>query len=869
MKLISCHIENFGKLHDYSVDFSDGANIFREENGWGKSTFAAFVRAMFYGLEGDRKRAIEENERKRYKPWQGGVFGGQLVFEMQGKEYQISRIFNDKDVNDEFELRDARTNLPSKDYTVKIGEEIFKINRESFMRTVFIGQGECETAATDDINAKIGNLADNSNDLNNYDAAYTKLTEIMNALTPSRATGSLAKRRDEIAGYERIVQSGQGISDSMDTYQEYLRAEEESYEALKVQLQEAGKEQTRIAKLQAVLVEKTEWERLKKDASEKKKEVETISERLPGDVPALDEIKKELIVCGDMDKAFEKVSLYRMTESETSELSSLSMTFADGIPEVSDIDSKIRETAMLREIGQELSSEQMTSAEKSRLEELEQYFTDDSESIAAVVSKWNNRNNKKAALPSNQAALAALRASLAAQQQQTKKISPLIIIGIIAVLSGAVAAFTFSPSVGLAVAAAGVVLLVVGFLVNKKGAAQPEISPEMENLQRTIEEDIDLIVQVDAEVADYLKMHGKVFEEYTVSAVLQEITAEFVEYGSLKKKSQRSADSTKAAEYDTLKQGIFSFLNTYGAASSENRFADDLYALKSKVSGFLTLCAKRDHLETADKEYKAYHDELVQFLEKYGYEPKQDIYAQLNDIRDVTDDYCAAVKAQNNAAAELQQFENDHDVTALSAAEVDENLPSPEIINERILRLTAEMERVQNTILSYNKTLEDLQETYDEWEESRTKLEELKELQAAEQRKYNYVQTAKVKLALAKEAMTAKYADPILQSFSKYYEMISEETADAFHVDANTAVTVDELGKQRGVNTLSSGYKDLVGICLRIALVDAMYRAETPVLIMDDPFTNLDDAKIQAGKKFLEAVAEKYQIIYFTCSRAR
>ena len=107
MKILSCHIENFGKIHDYSMDFSDGANIICEENGWGKSTFVAFIRAMFYGLEGERKRSIEENERKRYKPWQGGVFGGQLVFEIQGKKYLISRVFKDKESNDEFELRDC------------------------------------------------------------------------------------------------------------------------------------------------------------------------------------------------------------------------------------------------------------------------------------------------------------------------------------------------------------------------------------------------------------------------------------------------------------------------------------------------------------------------------------------------------------------------------------------------------------------------------------------------------------------------------------------------------------------------------------------------------------------------------------------
>ena len=51
MRLISCHIENFGKLSDFSCEFSGGLNIICEDNGWGKSTFAAFIRAMFYRSE--------------------------------------------------------------------------------------------------------------------------------------------------------------------------------------------------------------------------------------------------------------------------------------------------------------------------------------------------------------------------------------------------------------------------------------------------------------------------------------------------------------------------------------------------------------------------------------------------------------------------------------------------------------------------------------------------------------------------------------------------------------------------------------------------------------------------------------------------
>ena len=50
MRLISCHIENFGKLSDMTVDFSEDMHIIMEENGFGKTTLAAFIRVMFYGF---------------------------------------------------------------------------------------------------------------------------------------------------------------------------------------------------------------------------------------------------------------------------------------------------------------------------------------------------------------------------------------------------------------------------------------------------------------------------------------------------------------------------------------------------------------------------------------------------------------------------------------------------------------------------------------------------------------------------------------------------------------------------------------------------------------------------------------------------
>ena len=43
MKLISLHIDNFGQFNNFDYVFEDGINQIIEENGWGKSTLAAFI----------------------------------------------------------------------------------------------------------------------------------------------------------------------------------------------------------------------------------------------------------------------------------------------------------------------------------------------------------------------------------------------------------------------------------------------------------------------------------------------------------------------------------------------------------------------------------------------------------------------------------------------------------------------------------------------------------------------------------------------------------------------------------------------------------------------------------------------------------
>ena len=201
MRLISCIIENFGKLNNVTYDFTNDCNTICEDNGWGKSTLASFIRVMFFGFKNETKKKLVDKERNRLMPWQKGVYGGEIVFEANGLVYSLRR----KD-----------TNMECDDFSSEIGEELFKIDAQSFERTVFIGQSDCVTATTDSINAKIGNLADNTDDINNFETAVGRLTAELNNITSTRVTGSIAKRKSAITQLQAQINNYSEIDKTID-----------------------------------------------------------------------------------------------------------------------------------------------------------------------------------------------------------------------------------------------------------------------------------------------------------------------------------------------------------------------------------------------------------------------------------------------------------------------------------------------------------------------------------------------------------------------------------------------------------------------------------------------------------------------------
>ncbi len=211
MKLIECYIESFGKLTRFSYHFEDGLNVFCRENGWGKSTFAGFIKAMFYGLGSSRSADANLNERLRYLPWQGGKCGGTLTFSVGEETYRVERTFGTEEAQDTFALYDCKTGQASTAYTSNIGEELFDIDAAGYERSTFISEHLTSDIRADytGIQAKLVDM----HDLLDYQVAESALKKRIDyyyvaggggAIAETAAT--LAARQNELTSCEAALQ---------------------------------------------------------------------------------------------------------------------------------------------------------------------------------------------------------------------------------------------------------------------------------------------------------------------------------------------------------------------------------------------------------------------------------------------------------------------------------------------------------------------------------------------------------------------------------------------------------------------------------------------------------------------------------------
>ena len=806
MKIIRCHIENFGKFSDYTMSFDEKKkNVICEENGWGKSTLAAFIRVMFYGFDNDGKRDEYENERKRFKPWQGGVYGGQVIFEAGEKVYEASRVFGTKDKDDVFVLKEENSGLESSDFTKKLGEELFGLDSKSFERSIFVSQNACDTRVTDGISAKLGNLTDSTDDINNYEKASKKLVDILNAMSPKRATGDLYKQKDKMTELKQIISQGADLENSLDNLVSKNKGEKASIEALKIEQDIWSKRQQETSQFKDLEIKKKEYERLSKTFEEKKNDYEKERSVFKEEIPDKEELDKMLEYAYSLSEKKSALDIYELNDEENKKLYDIDKILEE---ETKKIEEEKKSIDILKaEINEEIKI--LNEIKKDDFGINEEEKTDDYKEKKENISSGKNYGK----LIIRDIIYLIIGIGCLILVLNLKKVIPALIV----------------------LMALALLVIIVGLFVNIYNYI---------NVKRY------------KNISDNSLQSGFVRPSDTYPNGSKLISYEpkqtVTDKGSLFNQNAGSIDIKR----DKLKD------KQTRIEELEKLHEQNLYIKNNLVE-------KKNNYIKADIEYNSTYNGVKKYIIKIGFEPEEDMYKQLDYLEEKIRDIEEAKVESDNASKEMELFKINNDMDSIlnvKEAKTDFSLTE---IDENLRRIGIDIENHNKNISGYNRQIDELEERLEYIYECENELEELNESYDEKMHKYKLLKETGVLLDEAKAAFTARYTAPIKNGFDKYYGMITGNEDNTYRLDANINLSYKESGLDRDTRFLSMGYKDLVGVCMRMALVDAMYEKEKPFIIFDDPFVNLDKDKVEAGLKLIDRIAGEYQIIYFTCHESR
>ena len=894
MKLIRCYIENFGRLSDFSYDFTEGYNVICRENGWGKSTLAAFIRVMLFGFQNESKRDGFENERKRYKPWQKGIYGGELEFETEGLVYSIRRSFGTKASEDDFALIRLDTGMLCEDFSEKIGEELFQIDGEGFSRTVFLSQNDCQTETTGSINAKIGNLAENTDDINNFESADKRLGDLLNTLTPSRKTGKLSKMKSRLTELSAEIGRKGELEGSIQRLSEMRKGCAESREKLEQEQKELSEKLNAIGAYKDKKAKKERYEALLEESRKRQEDWEAAKAVFPGRLPDEEELRLTQEKCHNTEALQQSLKAYELTPEEESSREKYGNRFDremdPAVFQGKEAQAEEYESLQLEIAGMKLSPEEERKLENYSLlygspeEELEEQSR-----VRRTLGKWKENQAAQRTKEESLQMWEAMKGTTQKTGGMSKGRSFCFILGLLsaALLAVAVICLTVpgmdwwsgnSRIVAAIVGLAGVLCSDVFFRLTG-GRGSKKASPEENHGNRLLTELKALQEEqegLEGILREFCERHGSSFFAEEIEEKLQEVQDDVREYKRLlQKKDQSSTDRLPRAE--ELREELNRFLSGFSMAPGNREASSDREIFYSRAVAFAKrqweeqqrIRKKATEYDACRRKQRQLLEEIREYLKDLQITPQSPIGGQLEELLTKRREVETKAREWKRAEAERHRFAETEDVGALLSLEAPEGDVSMKNLTERQEELTDELEAVFRNIQEYNRQLEDLQEKLEEIKELEGEKDGLEEQFAEGQHRYTLLKQTRELLGEAKSAFTAKYTEPVMSGFRKYYGLMAGQNGEAIHMDANTRLHIMEQNQPRELVYQSPGKQDLIGICMRMALVEAMYQKEKPFLVMDDPFVNLDEKRTEGGRRFLQEISKKYQVIYFTCHESR
>ncbi len=844
MKLLKCHIVGFGNWKNQTIDFKDGLTSVCEKNGFGKSSLASFIRAMFYGLERVTKA---NNERKKALPFDGSPCGGSLDFEWEGNQYSIERSFIGKTPKGDT-LICYKNGIETKELGEIPGNVVFGLDLDSFNRTIFISPTDLEISSSETLNAKMSHFVEGSSDGCDFSSVKESLEELKKKYKPQKnaeTKGLLALEANKINDLEMQETNLSNMKAAMPAKYEKLQELDKNISI--------NQEKNKEAVSHNALIKSWEnYDREKKKIEEKEKEIQQLKDKYPLGMISLTE---ETSMKGLLEQYKLDGNSYanlKLSITEKDEYDNLKLRFEEDVPTPSFLNK-------LQELVLAYSNEKSKEPLKLSLEE------------SSLIRLFDGRKVNLEGLEKRMATYRSLKKEYDKEPDQIsvpteqKKISlktPLIfglslfiLFSIVTILLG-----IFIHPGCYSLFALSVVSLLIPVVYHFNEKKKRTTMPTSENQSNLRKKEM-------GENLTELKINlSSTFKSFAVDE--NELEGSFAlfkaKYDSYLKTLQHEKDLNQTNEQNRLSylakektlQEYFSHYHYKG-----NDYANLLMNLSSDTKKYLSYVQKEKQIEEQRKELEnKIHEEgekIKVLVQKYNMGDPNSYLNQLPIDRNALQNKEKELTKQKEDLALFKEKER-----------LTERPSSLEGID--LNTLSKELEKAINDRQTLSSQIEEDERNISSLEDEVSSLSEEKDNLAKLKKDYEIVSKTLKALTDAEESLKRRYISPVENQFKKYSQSLENALGEEIEMDTDFNVSFIRDGKRSGAEYLSSGEMTLCALAYRLAITDNIFEGkEKPFLILDDIFADLDETHIHMAKKFMESLSQNEQILYFTCHSSR
>lgn len=937
MKLIRCYIENFGGLSQYALEFDDQITVIQAPNGFGKTTLAEFLRAMFYGFP-RKAKALEKSKRQKYTPWNGGRFGGNLVFESDGNLYRLERTFGATPRSDTFQLIDLNTGKKSSRFSEDIGLELFQLDADSFERSTYMPQiRDFDSLTTAGIQAKLGDLVEDTDDLGNFDKAMAALKTARSRFVPYRGSGgSVAEASAHITQIQQELDQEDSLRSEAEKLNFSCQARSQQRLQISRNLADTRQKISRAAENAVYTERRRQYDGLLAQLTDVEKELELLCARYPGGIPSEDilnqmqQLSDEMRLLsaqipdptGDQADIFLKENASRFashlpTEQELSQAEQQRDRYAAVLAQLDASRPSAQEQQQYQRLSQACLSGQL---EESRIDSLaahhRAFFMHRAKLDSLSLSEEEQRHYGQLShfflpgLPAestlDDCAQKLEKAAAMSAVSRPVQVSPLLPgFALLFLILGLGMLSLSNLWLGSAAIVAATATFILTFSLHRKAKkTQSETLLQASLLEKQVSDFVrqytaqpvaEGLALIRANRKDFLRMEQKLQDiQTTRAAVESSVAAECAtltsalgvpesdfedaiaqlrlareRYLDLEKKIQdANATCNKLkTEADRLESEITAFLRQYQMDSSADHFTAALSSLRHDAVRYQQADLQLQHRIQQEQPRRDRVEQLsgalAQHLAPFGLRPASDLQQQLQQLRS---DRKSLEDAQTRKAQLSQQIDRIQDTLPATS---EEEIWDSETLKQQEQQLTQSLSNLDQTLLQQEHLLKNLQQQLQRFPDLQDELDFWKETRENREKKAQILDSTMEFLQNAKDSLTTSYLGPIRQSFHTYLQRLTQQENQQAIISPDLEIQLEQGGLARELGYFSAGQADTLLLCMRLALVDALFTQEKPFIILDDPFINLDDRRVQEALNLLKNLGQDRQIIYLTCSSSR